>query len=154
MSEFEGLSGKARGEEYARRMDAYLKRTAELPLLNGSLNVKAIAEAAGIPTQSVYKNPTVRELIDAAKQRLGVQSWAENRRQPEEAEPVAAEPVAQSDTKTQRLEKRLAALEQRNSALMAENFELRRQLKELRLQLGREDMVIETGRRIVAPASE
>ncbi len=34
-------------------------------------------------------------------------------------------------------------------ALVAENAELRRQLKALRLQIGREDMTIETGRRIV-----
>ena len=45
-------------------------------------------------------------------------------------------------------------LEQQNAALVAENYEMRRQLKELRLQLGREDMTIETGRRVAVPSDE
>ena len=52
---------------------------------------------------------------------------------------------------TKVLERRVNQLEQQNAALVAENAELRRQLKSLRLQMGREDMAIETGRRIPAP---
>jgi len=152
MSALDGLSGKARGEEYAHRMEAYLEKTPELPLLNGSLNVKAIAEAAGIPTQSVYKNPAIRRALEAAKERLGVQSWAEGRTRTDASSVTPPKP--ESDVKVRRLEQQLTTLEQRHSAVVAENFELRRQLKELRLQFGREDMMIETGRRIVAPTDE
>jgi len=152
MSELEGLSGRARGEEYARRMQEYLDEASELPVLNGALNVKAIAKAAGIPTQSIYKNPAIRERLEAAKERLGVQSWAEGRLRTDSSSEIS--PRSESDVKARRLEQRLTALEQRHSAVVAENFELRQQLKELRLQLGRDDMMIETGRRIVAPTDE
>jgi hypothetical protein len=135
-------------------MAAYLEKTPELPLLNGSLNIKAIAKAAGIPTQSVYKNPAVRKSLEAAKGRLGVQSWADNRAPA--VSPPTAEVMArpESNAKVRKLEQRLRTLEQRHSAVVAENHQLRQQLKGLRLQLGREDMMIETGRRIVAPAGE
>lgn len=46
------------------------------------------------------------------------------------------------------LERRLNQLEQQNAALVAENAEQRQQLKSLHLQMGRDDMAIETGRRI------
>ncbi|EIF30151.1 Prp19/Pso4 [Burkholderia sp. Ch1-1] len=154
MNGFEALNGKARGEEYARRMDAYLARVAELPMLNGSINVKAIAEAAGIPTQSVYKNPTIREALESAKTRFGVQSWAENKASSHAHDKPETVPRGESDGKILRLEKRLSELEQRYSAAMAENYDLRQQLKDLRLQLAREDMMIESGRRIAAPTDE
>lgn len=152
MSELKGLNGRERGEEYARRMQMYLDNASELPVLNGALNVKAIAEAAGIPTQSVYKNPAIRAALESAKERLGVQSWAESRAQTEST--AEAPPKHQSDAKVRRLEQQLTTLEQRHGAVVAENFELRRQLKELLLQLGREDMMIETGRRIAVPNEE
>ena len=101
MSVLEGLSGRARGEEYAHRVQAYLDKTSELPVLNGALNVKAIAEAAGIPTQSIYKNPAIREKLETAKERLGVESWAESHAQTES--PDEAPPKPQSDAKVRRL---------------------------------------------------
>lgn len=60
--------------------------------------------------------------------------------------------VSAAERKSQRLERRVNGLEQQNAALVAENFELRRQLKDLRLQMGRQDMMIDTGRRIVGPS--
>jgi hypothetical protein len=152
MSDLEGLSGRERGKEYARRMDSYLETATELPLLNGSLNIQAISDATGIPTQSIHKNPAIRKSLDSAKKRFNVQSWGESRTQKGPAD--EASPKPQSDAKARRLEQQLTTLEQRHSAVVAENFELRRQLKELRLQFGREDMMIETGRRIVAPTDE
>jgi cell division protein FtsB len=59
--------------------------------------------------------------------------------------PLAARATAQ-------LERKLHRLEQQNAVLVAENSELRRQVKHLQLQLGREDMLIDSGRRIPAPA--
>jgi hypothetical protein len=154
MSELDGLNGKARGEEYARRIDAYLNSISELPLLKGSINVTAIAEAAGIPTQSVYKNQTVHELLEAAKVRFGVKSWGENAASTARADKAETASPPTSDAKMRRLGKQLSDLEQRYSAVVAENYELRHQLKELQLQLEREDMMIESGRRIAAPRLE
>jgi hypothetical protein len=151
MSEFDGLNGKARGAEYVRRMREYLGSASELPLLNGSVNVSAIAEAARIPTQSIYKNPTIRAALEDAKARFGVQSWGENTAPPLPEGKAQAVEEPNSAVKVQRLEKRLSDLEQRYSAVVAENYELRQQLKETRLQLAREDMMIETGRRVAAP---
>src|SRR6202521_1530479 len=116
MSELEGLSGRARGEEYARRMQAYLDKASELPVLNGALNVKAIAKAVGIPTQSVYKNPAIRATLEAAKERLGVQSWAEGRSRTDSSSEILPKP--QSDAKVRRLEQQLTTLEQRHSAVI------------------------------------
>jgi predicted RNase H-like nuclease (RuvC/YqgF family) len=151
VSESNGLSGKALGAEYARRMEAYLASVSQLPLLNGSINVTAIAEAAGIPTQSVYKNPTIRAALESAKARFGVQSWAESKAPASSSDKPDTPPRSEGDGKIQRLEKRLSDLEQRYSAAVAENYELRQQLKELRLQLARDDIMIESGRRVAAP---
>lgn len=152
--ELAGLSGKALGDAYVRRAVAYLSHATELPMLNGSVNVTALAEAAGVPTQSVYKNLTIRQALDDAKKRLGVQSWGENKASPSATDSPEATRRGDSDGKLLRLEKRLSDLEQKYSAAMAENYELRQQLKDLRLQLGREDMMIESGRRIATPTAE
>jgi len=48
-------------------------------------------------------------------------------------------------------ERRVHKLEQQNAAMIAENTDLRQQLKVLRLSLAREDMTIETARRVADP---
>lgn len=155
------LSGKALGADYLRRVEAYLAQTDSLPVSrDGTLNVTAIAEKAGIPKQSIYKNPAIRRAIEQAKAAGGIDSWADRRSNaPQEgghanlmAETHSPPQVAARDSKRlQAAERRLSALEQQNAALAAENFELRRQVKELKQQLGRQDMMIDTGRRVPAP---
>ena len=141
-------SGKAIGQEYLGRIQAYLNRTESLPLLgDGSLNMSAIAHGADIPRQSLYKNPSIRSLLDDAKAKSSVPA---QETKPKERATTSIEPMRASK-QTKLLERRVNQLEQQNAALVAENAELRRQLKSLRLQLGREDMTIETGRRIPTP---
>lgn len=158
------LNGKALGADYLRRVEVYLAQTESLPVArDGTLNVTAIAEKAGIPKQSIYKNPAIRQAIEQAKAARGIDSWAERRAsRPQEgedgqadAESPASPRAASTDSKRlQAAERRVSTLEQHNAALAAENFELRRQLKDLRQQLGRQDMMIDTGRRMPAPVAE
>ena len=147
----EAKSGKTIGQEYLGRIHAYLDRTERLPLLgDGSLNMSAIASAADIPRQSLYKNPAIRSLLENAKAKCGA-PVRQNTKASNESTSGSSMPRESKQTKV--LERRVNQLEQQNAALVAENAELRRQLKSLRLQIGREDMVIETGRRIPAPPS-
>ena len=145
----EAKSGKAIGQEYLGRIQAYLNRTESLPLLgDGSLNMSAIASAADIPRQSLYKNPAIKSLLENAKAKHGTPV----RHETEVGEKAGTGAVDTREKKQAKaLERRVNQLEQQNAALVAENAELRRQLKVLRLQMGREDMAIETGRRIPTP---
>ncbi len=69
------LSGKALGADYLRRVEAYLGQADSLPVSrDGTLNVTAIAEGAGIPKQSIYKNPAIRRAIEQAKASRGIPS--------------------------------------------------------------------------------
>ncbi|MEM5345807.1 hypothetical protein [Paraburkholderia azotifigens] len=149
-----GLSGKERGDEYARRMVAYLETASTLPMLNGSINVTAIAEAAGVPTQSLYKNPTIRAALQDAKLRLGVRSWRENKGERHTDGDHEAHSKRETIGKPNQLEKRLSVLERRYGAVLAENYQLRQDLKNLRLQLSCEDMMIDSGRRVALPTGK
>lgn len=158
------LSGKALGADYLRKVEAYLAQADSLPVSrDGTLNVTAIAESAGIPKQSLYKNPAIRQAIEQAKAARGIDSWAERRailpqdgarEQPEAATPSPPPAASSGSRRLQAAERRVNILEQQNAALVAENFELRRQLKDLKQQLGRQDMMIDTGRRIPAPVDQ
>lgn len=145
-----GVSGKDIGDKYLNDFNAYLERTPELPTTrNGLLNVVAIAEGAGVPRQSFYKNEHIRAALENARQARGIPDRAPVMADGERK--TTAAPAYEGDRKAKALERRLTQLEQQNAALVAENAELRRQLKVLRLQVGREDMMLETGRRILPP---
>lgn len=142
-------SGKAIGQEYLGRIQAYLTRTESLPLLgDGTLNMSAIAIAADIPRQSLYKNPSIRSLLADAKAKSDVPAPQDAKAK---ARAITSTEATRENKQSKLLERRVNQLEQQNAALVAENAELRRQLKSLRLQMGREDMAIETGRRIPSP---
>jgi len=142
-------SGKEVGQEYLVRIQTYLDKTTSPPMLgDGSLNISAIAAAADVPRQSLYKNPAIRRLLDDAKSKCAVPAHQESEKS---ESPV---PASRATKQTKALERRLTQLEQQNAALVAENAELRRQLKATRLQMGREDMVIESGRRIPSPPAD
>jgi|GEM_PF-3364702 len=147
----EGKGGQEIGSKYVERVRAYLRSGEALPLLpSGEVNVSAIADKAKVPRQSMYKNGTIRNLIE--KTRTDIAELAE---QSVEVPAVAATCTPQEvpelfgkSKQQQMLERRVQALEKTNISIVAENAELRRQLRDMRLQLGREDMIIESGRRI------
>lgn len=151
-----GASGKAVGKQYLQSVQDYLARTPELPVGDdGGLNITEISERSGVPRQSFYKNPGIRAALEEARTARGV---ADRKNAQFGTAAEGGTPTAMSGDKaakkTKSLERRLTQIEQQNAALVAENAELRRQLKSLRLQHGREDMLIETGRRIPAPPDD
>lgn len=149
-----GASGKAVGQEYLQSVMDYLARTPELPVGDdGRLNITEIAEQSGVPRQSFYKNPGIKAALDEARTERGIvgRQEADNEEPATQGGTPASLSSDRGAKKTKLLERRAMQLEQQNAALVAENAELRRQLKALRLQHGREDMLIETGRRIPAP---
>lgn len=107
------------GKEYVETLAAYLERIETLPAQRGKINVTAIAEASGVPRQSLYKNEECRALIDNAVATKGLTGIEERE-------------ARQGDTDKARLERRVMSLEQSNASLVAENHELRRQLKRLK----------------------
>ena len=153
-----GASGKAVGKQYLQSVQDYLARTPELPVGDdGGLNITEISERSGVPRQSFYKNPGIRSALEEARKARGVADRQEAGARSESADGSGATLASAGDKtvkKTKSLERRVTQLEQQNAALVAENAELRRQLKAVRLQYGREDMLIETGRRIPAPPDD
>jgi len=148
-------SGKQIGLVHLATLNSYLSQGNPLPVSSkdGVLNLAELARVTGIPKSSFYQNPAVKLRLEAARNAQGV--MRQSKRQPlatPDSSPVTEALPARTSAGTVLLERRLHRLEQQNAALMAENFELRRQVKDLRLQLGREDMMIETGRRISVPA--
>ncbi len=151
-------NGKQIGQDHLATLDAYFAKGGAVPVSakDGALNLAELSRTTGIPKSSFYQNPKVKERLEAARQQVGVERQGERRQPKAEGDTTALSPVAPSGASTAaaQLERRLHRLEQQNGALVAENFELRRQVKELRLQLGREDMMIETGRRVAMPPAE
>lgn len=149
--EVAGKGGQEIGSKYVERVRAYLTSGEALPLLpTGDVNVSALADKAKVPRQSMYKNGTIRSLVETARADI-----APLAQQGSDALAVAAKGVPQDvpelsgkSKQQQMLERRVQSLEKANISIVAENAELRRQLRDARLQLGREDMVIESGRRI------
>lgn len=145
------MSGQQTGTKYVDSVERFLRSSASLPLsLDGTVNMTELARQTGVPKQSLYKNPNIRSMLQSAMEDRGVR--ARGQTQEVSGSTEAPAPVESSDrSRIRSTEARLHRLEQQNAALVAENAELRRQLKALRLQIGREDMTIETGRRIVVP---
>jgi hypothetical protein len=142
-------NGRDVGREHLATLEAFVAAGTPAPRgRDGTVNLTELGKLTGIPKSSFYQNPAVRDLI--AKMRAPAVVATASEAGPGSA--AAASPAVRGDDpKAQRLERRVQALEQQNAVLVAENFELRRQLKDLRLQMGREDMAIETGRRIPKP---
>jgi hypothetical protein len=147
-------SGQQIGLQHLATFDSHLANGGQLPASkDGTLNLAELARATGIPKSSFYQNRKLKSRLEQVRRTQGLVRQGERSVQ-QAAEGDAPEPttspVAPSSATTL-LERRVHRLEQQNAVVMAENFELRRQLKELRLQLGREDMAIETARRIPVP---
>ncbi len=126
--------GQEVGQEYVDKLRRYLDTVTTLPARSGKLNVTAIAEASGVPRQSLYKNDNCRQMLEEATAAKGLMGIADT------------EERKADDASTVKLERRITSLEQANSALVAENYELRRQLKKLR----HIEEMMEQGHRVIA----
>jgi hypothetical protein len=145
------MSGQQTGAKYVGSVERFLRSTTSLPLsTDGTVNMTELARQAGVPKQSLYKNPNIRSMLHAAMEQRGVKARGRALEVSDATESIAHVENS-SSSRTRAAEQRVHRLEQQNAALVAENAELRRQLKALRLQMGREDMAIETGRRIAVP---
>lgn len=125
-----GKSGAEIGAENVERLRRYLGGIDSLPERDGQPNITAIAVAAGVDRQVLYKNPECRRLLEETAAVKGLRGIEER-------------PVQTMDEGRVRLERRVADLERAKAALMAENAELRAKLK----RYGHiEAHLIETGR--------
>lgn len=150
-------SGPQRAQDNVALLETYLaglrERGDSLPTTaTGDVNLSKVAEESGIGDRGrFYTNQRLKTLLADAVKSLT---------------PATSEPVPHLDSgrksrqsesgndNLKRAERRVNQLEQANAVLVAENAELRRQLRDTRLRMGREDMIIETGRRVVAPPEE
>jgi C4-dicarboxylate-specific signal transduction histidine kinase len=109
-------SGSEIGIENVDKLRRYLDSVDALPARGGKLNVQAVAIAAGLDRQALYKNPACRKLLEEAVARKDLQGIEQRL------------PQASDDGKI-RLERRIGELERTNAALMAEVDELRQRLR-------------------------
>lgn len=146
------MSGRMTGDGYFRIAQAMIESGFRLPTSDKkSVNVTRLAEAIGIPTQSIYKNPRIRQLIEVAAVQQGLFPLGSSTDTDDSASAEIQPAVQASASASKRLERHAQNLELQNAALVAENSAFRQKLKELVLQLGREDMTIDTGRRVADP---
>ncbi|MGF6636459.1 hypothetical protein [Paraburkholderia sp. MM6662-R1] len=144
-------NGQIRGKEYVDKLEAYLKEAHELPLSgrDGTLNLAELSRITGIPKCSFYQNPPLKTRLTEALQEQGVSRRGATA--VEHAEPVAGETDESAIQRgRQSLERTIHQLEQKLAVAIEECSTLREENKALRLQLGREDMMIETGRRVAS----
>lgn len=147
-------NGQVLGREYVAKLNAYLNSGIDLPLSgrDGTLNLAELARITCIPKSSFYQNPPLATLLAEALKGRGV---ARRGATETECKSVDAEDVDESAFQRgrQSLERKVHQLEQQLAVAVAENSSLRQEIKSLSLQLGREDMMIETGRRVVSLGS-
>ena len=127
----EPRGGQEIGQEYVDKLWHYLNGVNALPARSGKVNMTAIAEASGVPRQSLYKNDNCRQMLEEATATKGL---------------LGIEDRSADDSGKVKLERRVMTLEQSNASLVAENHELRRQLKKLRHI---EEMMLQ-GKRVMA----
>jgi hypothetical protein len=145
------MSGQQTGAKYVDSVERFLQSGSSLPLSpDGSVNMTELARQTGVPKQSLYKNPNIRSMLEVAMEARGVKAKGRHLEGSAVPEEVVV-PDSSNPSKLRATEQRVHRLEQQNAALVAENAELRRQLKALHMQMGREDMAIESGRRIAVP---
>jgi AcrR family transcriptional regulator len=128
-------SGQQIGQEYLAALETYLTGLKSegkgLPSTKGKVSTAAIALAAGIDRQSLYKNPRCRALLEQAAQEMGLAGIE-----------VRDAATPKDDGKDQRIQ----ALEARVATLTAEVHGLRAKLA----QFGHiEAHMAATGRRVI-----
>jgi len=124
-------SGREIGEANVQKLRDYFDSVDAIPARGGKAHVSAVAEAAGIDRQTLYKNPLARQLLEEAVAQKGLRG-------------IEARDD-QGDTQIARLEQKVTELEQKNSTLIAENWELRRELSKFQ----HVEMMMEEGKRVI-----
>lgn len=147
-------NGRDVGREHLATLRAFVKSGSSVPVgRDGAVNISELARVTGIPKSSFYQNPDVRSLTATLRGARKAESTRKNG-QAGGGAVVASSRVRIEAQQTQRLERRLNSLEQQNAVLVAENAALRKQLRDLHQQLARQDMMIDTGKRIVTPPED
>jgi AcrR family transcriptional regulator len=129
------MGGQQVGQAYVAALETYLQGLRDegkgLPARGGKVSTSAIALAAGVDRQSLYKNPHCRALLEAAAQEMGLAG-------------IEARDVAQS--KDDAKDRRIQTLEAQLASLTAEVHGLRAKLA----QYGHiEAHMAATGRRVI-----
>lgn len=132
--------GQKIGAEHVERFNAYLESTDTLPARHGKVHVTAVAEAAGLDRQVLYKNPVIRQLFEEAIIQKGLRGIDPGDNQGD------SKISAKVERQIAELETRNASLETKNASLLAENLELRRQLAKLR----HVEALMEQGKRVIS----
>ncbi len=127
-------SGQQLGAENAGAIERYLEALKAdgkgLPSRNGKVSMSAVALAAGVATQNVYKNPACRSMLEKAAQEMGLA-------------PIGREDGQAKDDPRDR---RIQSLEARIASLQAEVEGLRSKLRRF---AHIEQHMVETGRRVI-----
>lgn len=121
------LSNQAKGDQDLRRLESYFASAASVPTWRGKANISAIADAAGVPRQTCYRDDA-RAIIAAGVERLGAAM-------PDQP------PLEQAEAPAWAIQ-RINALEQQLVVARTEAAELRRRLAFYRHL---EDHMTETG---------
>jgi hypothetical protein len=116
----------------------YLELVDAFPSRNGKVHVTAVAEAAGLDRQMLYKNPVIRKLFEEAVAQKGLSGIDPGDNQGD------SKLAARLERKIADQETRIRTLETKNACILAENLELRRQLAKLR----HVEALMEQGRRV------
>lgn len=152
MKETLAKNGADIGQIYLQKIREYLEVTIELPLQSdGSINLTEIAKSAGIPRQSLYKNPAIRQLIEPLKNyKQTIPDKQVGNKLRKKTIDGEAKPTSKSiELREKNVARQIHQLEQKNAVLFSENMELRRQIKELKMEIAGAELVIESGRRII-----
>ncbi|MEX3982499.1 DUF6262 family protein [Paraburkholderia sp. EG287A] len=147
-------NGRDVGREHLATLQAFVQSGNPVPVgRDGNLNLAELSRITGIPKSSFYQNPDVRSLTETLRDARKAESTPKDDRASEVAI-VSSSRVRIETRQMQRLERRVNSLEQQNAVLVAENAALRKQLRNLHQQLARQDMMIDTGKRIVTPPED
>lgn len=146
-------NGQQIGLEHLSAFEQFLSHGGQLPVArDGTLNLSELVRVTGIPKSSFYQNPKIEARLEEARQLQGLSRAGERQRLEGDSLEVDRAEKPSAARATAQLERKLHRLEQQSAVLVAENAELRRHVKHLQMQLGREDMLIDSGRRISPPA--
>ncbi|MQY42796.1 hypothetical protein GG681_09095 [Epibacterium sp. SM1969] len=123
---------KAKADDNIARLSAYLSEAGALPARGGKVSVTAIAKAAGIDRQVLYRNPRAKALLEDAlrKKRL---------------EGIEIQSVGERSENEKALERRVRRLEARNAVLASENMDLRARIRSLK----HIEQMITMGKRVI-----
>jgi hypothetical protein len=123
---------QAKAQDNIAKLKTYLSKTDALPARNGKLSVSAVATAADIERQVLYRNPTAKSLLETAVNEKGLIG-------------IEAHTTGDRSDIEKVQERKIRSLESRNAALAGENADLRARLKKFEHI---EDMTI-LGRRVI-----